>query len=88
PLTWSTSLTTEALTYAQKLASCNTMKHASQRAHGENLACSNLSMTLAKATQYWIEEKKDYHGEKVAGSGHRKWGHYTQVIWPNATRIG
>lgn len=87
-LTWSTSLAAEALTYAQKLASRNGMKHSSQRTHGENLACSNLPMNLLKATQYWIEEKKSYHGEKVAGSGHKKWGHYTQVIWPRSTRLG
>ncbi|CZR50165.1 uncharacterized protein PAC_00037 [Phialocephala subalpina] len=91
PLTWSNSLITEAQAYADKLASRNSgLKHDSQRTHGENQACSGggLRIDFAKASQYWIDEKKDYRGEKIGGSGHQEWGHYTQIIWPGCTKMG
>lgn len=55
---------------------------------GENLAAGMPSMTFQKASQMWVDEKKNYHGEPIGQGNFGSYGHYTQVIWPETTRFG
>ena len=46
---------------------------------GENLFWMSSGGSLADASQGWVNERKDYHGEKVGEGNFAGYGHYTQV---------
>jgi hypothetical protein len=67
--------------------------HDHSGSQGENLYwCSASGPTsYADAAQGWIDEKEFYHGQALTGEPQderTQWGHYTQIIWPEAARVG
>ncbi|KAE8441836.1 hypothetical protein EG329_004289 [Mollisiaceae sp. DMI_Dod_QoI] len=95
-LKWDTTLAADAQQYANKLAQQNSgLVHSSSSSRkrsgevcGENLAMSSGSLSLAAGTRMWIEEKYNYKGEKMGSGRDSMWGHYTEIIWPECTRVG
>ncbi|KAL8690836.1 MAG: hypothetical protein Q9218_003816 [Villophora microphyllina] len=91
-LTWDDNLAAQATAYAQDLASANQgLQHSTsdQRPNqGENLYWSKPTGSMADASQGWVNEKGNYHGEKIGEGDFGSYGHYTQVIWPTTTNVG
>ncbi|OCL03698.1 carbohydrate-binding module family 50 protein [Glonium stellatum] len=89
-LTWDTSLAADAQKYAQHLIDTNGFAHSGAPGVGENLAKSwpADSGSLAKGTQMWLDEEKNYHGEPIGQGDFSGYGHWTQCIWPTTTRVG
>ncbi|KAI4255026.1 MAG: hypothetical protein LQ352_002771 [Teloschistes flavicans] len=91
-LVWDDQLANDATAYAQHLASANQgLQHSSgdQRPNaGENLYWSKPNGSMADASQGWVNEKQNYHGEKIGEGDFGSYGHYTQVIWPTTLSLG
>ncbi|HEY9853133.1 MAG TPA: CAP domain-containing protein [Leptolyngbyaceae cyanobacterium] len=91
-LQWSENLANSAQTWANHLASINSMRHSSTR-YGENLwsgtpnAYSQIEMVNA-----WGEQKKYFIPNRpvphTCQGGWHRCGHYTQIIWKNTTQVG
>ncbi|KAL8870094.1 MAG: hypothetical protein Q9174_003782 [Haloplaca sp. 1 TL-2023] len=68
-LVWDNKLHNDAQAYAQHLANQNRgLQHSSgdsRKGEGENLAWSKPNGSFHDASQMWVNEKKDYHGQKV-----------------------
>ncbi|KAL8667848.1 MAG: hypothetical protein Q9202_000313 [Teloschistes flavicans] len=83
-LVWDDQLANDATAYAQHLASANQgLQHSSgdQRPNaGENLYWSKPNGSMADASQGWVNEKQNYHGEKIGEGDFGSYGHYTQVM--------
>ncbi|KAI4175602.1 MAG: hypothetical protein LQ343_001593 [Gyalolechia ehrenbergii] len=81
-LVWDGELAANAATYAHKLASANKgLQHSSGDARpnqGENLYWSKPNGSMADASQGWVDEKKNYHGQKIGEGNFGSYGHYTQ----------
>lgn len=96
PLVWDAKLSEDALGWAIHLASIEKMVHSTgdQRpGEGENLfsgwqSGGPYTNPLRSGAQAWINEKKDYHGEKIGEGDFEKYGHYTQCVWKKTTRVG
>ncbi|KAI4270385.1 MAG: hypothetical protein L6R38_007138 [Xanthoria sp. 2 TBL-2021] len=82
-LVWDNKLVKDATAYAQYLCRANKgLQHSSgdQRpGQGENLAWSKPNGSVESGSQMWMNEKKDYHGEKIGEGNFGAYGHYTQV---------
>ncbi|KAL9594971.1 MAG: hypothetical protein Q9219_006727 [cf. Caloplaca sp. 3 TL-2023] len=82
-LFWDDQLAANATAYAQQLASANQgLQHSSGDARpnqGENLYWSKPDGSLADASQGWVNEKGNYHGERIGEGDFGSYGHYTQV---------
>ncbi|KAL8711725.1 MAG: hypothetical protein Q9220_003896 [cf. Caloplaca sp. 1 TL-2023] len=91
-LVWDKKLEDDAHAYAQHLAQANQgLQHSSgdsRKNQGENLYWSKPSGSLAASSHGWVNEKKDYHGEKIGEGNFMSYGHYTQAIWPTTTHVG
>ncbi|KAL8996387.1 MAG: hypothetical protein Q9169_004078 [Polycauliona sp. 2 TL-2023] len=91
-LVWDNKLEQAAKAYAEHLSRVNQgLKHSTgdQRpGQGENLYWSKPNGSLEQATKGWLNEKKNYHGEKIGEGDFGSYGHYTQAIWPSTKRIG
>ncbi|KAL8682678.1 MAG: hypothetical protein Q9186_001274 [Xanthomendoza sp. 1 TL-2023] len=91
-LRWDDNLAKQARAYAQYLCKANKgLQHSSgdQRPNqGENLYWSKPNGSLEAASKGWMNEKKDYHGEKIGEGNFGAYGHYTQAIWPATTAVG
>ncbi|PMD33832.1 hypothetical protein L207DRAFT_438531, partial [Hyaloscypha variabilis F] len=93
-LTWDESLANEAEAWALQMALTGSFAHAPQLDHGENLAYFEPAgeRNLIAATAAWVAEKKNYYGQPVSGERiddeEKMVGHYTAIIWPEATRVG
>ncbi|XTI82406.1 carbohydrate-binding module family 50 protein [Cenococcum geophilum] len=87
-LIWDASLAADAQKYAQYLVDTNEFKHSGTS--GENLAKNwpEDSGSSAKATQMWLDEEKNYHGEPIGQGNFGSYGHWTQCIWPTTTKVG
>ncbi len=93
-LVWSADLAEDAQDWADELAESNTMKHSSQRKHGENLFFNGAGRrTPAQMVQGWLDEKAYFKPgaamPNVSTTGN--WmhvGHYTAVVWSGTTQIG
>jgi hypothetical protein len=76
------------------MALTGSFAHAPQLDHGENLASFEPASerNLIAATAAWVAEKKNYYGQPVSGERiddeEKMVGHYTAIIWPEATRVG
>ncbi|KAK4451083.1 CAP domain-containing protein [Podospora aff. communis PSN243] len=56
---------------------------------GENLYASTGNPSLADAAKAWIDEGPLYKGEKIGQiANFGAVGHYTQVVWPETTKLG
>ncbi|KAL7624220.1 hypothetical protein AAE478_005779 [Parahypoxylon ruwenzoriense] len=40
------------------------------------------------ATNMWIGEEKNYHGEPIGQGNFGSYGHYTQCMWKSTTKLG
>lgn len=81
-LTWDHQLAAEAEEWAKHLAKSGQLYHSSGD-YGENLSWTSPSGrgSLVRATEAWLAEKSDYHGEAVnKGKSFQKVGHYTAVM--------
>ncbi|KAL8852000.1 MAG: hypothetical protein Q9221_003105 [Calogaya cf. arnoldii] len=91
-LIWDNKLEQDATAYAQHLCRLNKgLQHSSgdQRpGQGENLAWSKPKGSLEGGSTMWLNEKKNYHGEKIGEGNFASYGHYTQCIWPTTKRLG
>ncbi|KAL8838621.1 MAG: hypothetical protein Q9170_002067 [Blastenia crenularia] len=84
-LVWDDQLAANATAYAQHLASANQgLQHSSGDARpnqGENLYWSKPNGSLEDASKGWVDEKSNYHGEKIGEGNFGSYGHYTQVCF-------
>ncbi|KAL8922473.1 MAG: hypothetical protein Q9208_005195 [Pyrenodesmia sp. 3 TL-2023] len=91
-LKWDDKLASNAQAYAQHLAKAGKgLQHSggdSRPGQGENLYWSKPNGSMADASQGWVNEVKNYHGEKIGEGNFGSYGHYTQVIWPSTTKVG
>lgn len=92
-LTWDAGLASDALEWAQHLASsgsAGTLTHSTTTSEGENLYWqSNSDSPYANAANAWVGEKDLYNGEAITGSGNfEEYGHYTQIIWASTSKVG
>lgn len=93
-MVWDDALASDALAWAQNLASSGgssgTLTHATGTGEGENLYWqSNSDNPYTNAATAWVEEKSTYNGEAITGTGNfEEYGHYTQIIWKSTTKIG
>ncbi|KAF5670037.1 PR-1 class pathogen related protein [Fusarium heterosporum] len=97
PLVWDSKLEASALKWAKKIAKNKKMAHSSgddRSGQGENLAYAYSSASggfknpVTAGTKGWLNEKKDYHGEKIPKGNFSDYGHYTQCVWKSSTKIG
>lgn len=95
-LTWSTSLSTYAQSWANELAAkkCK-MKHSectdeTGRILGENIfwGSSSTFYGTLDASKSWYKEKADYNGEPIGETRGKKVGHYTQMVWNYTREVG
>ncbi len=95
-LTWSSTLSNYAQSWANELAAkkCK-IKHSecrdeSGRVLGENIfwgSSSEVYGTLDASTS-WYEEKADYNGARIGETKGKKVGHYTQMVWSTTREVG
>ncbi|KAL9043594.1 MAG: hypothetical protein Q9214_003223 [Letrouitia sp. 1 TL-2023] len=92
PLQWDDELARHAQDYANKLAAENRgLNHSSgdeRPNQGENLYWSKPNGSLGDASQGWVDEKPNYHGENIGDGDFASYGHYTQCIWPSTEKVG
>ncbi|KAK5011313.1 hypothetical protein LTR28_004030 [Elasticomyces elasticus] len=88
-LQWDQNLADAATQYAQYLASIGRMQHSEGSGAGENLfMISPVPRPLQAASQGWINEGNNYHGEKIPDGNFGSYGHYTQCMWSSTTNVG
>ncbi|KAK7188925.1 hypothetical protein DPSP01_013493 [Paraphaeosphaeria sporulosa] len=88
-LSWDTSLAADALAYAQTLASSGTFQHSGVSDQGENLYMQSSSGTpLANAVKSFLSEKSLYSGQAISSTNYQSFGHYTQCVWKDTTKVG
>lgn len=84
-LVWDNKLEKDATAYAQHLCRANKgLQHSTgdQRpGQGENLAWSKPQGSVEGGSQMWVNEKKNYHGEKIGEGNFGAYGHFTQVCF-------
>ncbi|KAI2610618.1 glycoside hydrolase family 128 protein [Hypoxylon fragiforme] len=93
PLAWDNQLAKYAEDYAKHLVQTGKLEHSTgdQRPNqGENLAGASDSKDtpMVMATEMWIGEEKNYHGEPIGQGDFGSYGHYTQCVWKSTTKIG
>jgi hypothetical protein len=82
-LVWDDTLASDALAWAQNLASSGgssgTLTHATGTGEGENLYWqSNSDNPYTNAATAWVDEKSTYNGEAITGTGNfENYGHYS-----------
>ncbi|SPJ74183.1 related to plant PR-1 class of pathogen related proteins [Fusarium torulosum] len=94
-LVWDYKLEAAALTWARKIAKDGKMKHSESKdrsGQGENLAyaysSSGFKNPITAGTKAWLNEKKNYKGEKIPKGNFSEYGHYTQCVWSKSTKVG
>ena len=88
PLQWSDKLAAHAQEWANHLAHSGKFEHRPNNRYGENLAAFTAAESPEYAARLWLEERNDYHGERIDGRNFHKFGHYTQMIWRRTTHVG
>jgi hypothetical protein len=87
-LVWHEELASDVEALALQMAVTGEFAHAPQRENGENLACFEPAgeRNYVAATQAWLDEKKNYHGQALTGEKvevqDKMVGHYTALTWP------
>ncbi|KAK5170293.1 uncharacterized protein LTR77_004880 [Saxophila tyrrhenica] len=88
-LSWDDRLAHDAESYAKILASTGKLEHSGNEVQGEN-----LYMTTAEDAKFedaigqWMNEEKNYHGEKIGEGDLQATGHFTQCLWHSTTHVG
>jgi pathogenesis-related protein 1 len=75
-LTWDNSLVVTAQKCADKIAASGKFDHCES---AENLYWETLPATspMTDATKVWVNEKSNYHGEKIPDGNFQSYGHYS-----------
>jgi len=63
-------------------------QHSGVDGQGENLFMSTGDASYEQAVQSWLDEEKDYHGEKIGEGDFSEWGHFSQCVWHSTTHVG
>ncbi|KAL1846157.1 hypothetical protein Daus18300_014346 [Diaporthe australafricana] len=94
-LVWDDTLATHAQEYGETLVSqygsAGTLEHSSVSDEGENLywqGSSGDDIPMTNAANMWIGEKSEYNGETITESNYMNFGHYTQVVWKDTSKVG
>ena len=96
-LAWDDRLAADALAYAQVLARTGAFEHSVQPMgaghEGENLFTGTRgAYSYREMVGYWIAEKKDFVNVAVPASSRTgkfgDVGHYSQIVWRGAQRLG
>jgi uncharacterized protein YkwD len=91
-LVWSDTLAAGAKTWAEHLATTKDLFiHDPDNTLGENLAGFNPSKWVnaqGEGLQLWIEEKENYHGERVTADNIESIGHYAQMVRETTKEVG
>ncbi|XP_001659274.2 protein PRY1 [Aedes aegypti] len=91
PLVLDESMCRYAQSWANQLASRNTLQHRTEKKYGENLYAQfgKTQCSGEDAVQSWYKELKDYtFGQPDPGVKFSKVGHFTQVVWKSSKRLG
>jgi uncharacterized protein YkwD len=81
PLKWDQGLSNAATQWAQHLAKEGKFYHSQGSGQGENLFwISSSSNPYHGAAQAWIDERKNYHGEKIPEGNFASYGHYSEFL--------
>jgi hypothetical protein len=101
-LAWDSDLAAQSLAYANQLASSRAFKHGDMcnpvcrgsncgggRTCGQNLEIAIPSTSPIQAVGNWYAEKSKYRGGCDSNpSACADAGHYTQLVWKNAKKVG
>ncbi|KAJ0104059.1 hypothetical protein N8I77_001707 [Diaporthe amygdali] len=94
-LVWDATLAANAQTYGETLVSqygsSGTLEHSSVSDQGENLywqGSSGDDIPMTNAATMWIAEKSEYNGETITESNYMNFGHYTQAVWKDTSKVG
>lgn len=86
-LKWNSTLASEAQSWAEDLASRNTIQPSSSNDYGENIAyMSGAQLTGRKVTDMWYEEHDKYNYSNPGFTSTT--GHFTQIVWQNSKEMG
>jgi len=94
-LQWDDTLARGAQQWAEQIQASGEFKHDKNRGFvGENI--SGTYDGAAGAARNWYQEKSAYDSDpnKVSeqnppdGTNWKKWGHYSQMVWSNTTKVG
>lgn len=89
PIEWDDQLASVANDWAnQNKGSCQ-LHHSDHHDLGENLFWGGGSgWTAAQAVGDWVSEKQYWHPDSLTCDAGEECGHYTQVIWRGASKVG
>jgi uncharacterized protein YkwD/uncharacterized membrane protein len=91
-IVWSESLANYAYEWAKHLADEGLFEHRQPNQYGENIfmcgSCTSKTYTPKMVVDDWASEIELYHGETISNSNYSAFGHYTQVIWCQTTKVG
>ena len=76
---WDNNLAASALTWAKHLASIDQLVHEGKQGQGENLFMQMGGVQKKVGVESWVNEKKNYHGEKIGEGNFASYGHYTHL---------
>ncbi|CAG9945851.1 unnamed protein product [Clonostachys rosea f. rosea IK726] len=89
PLTWDDSLSSDAQSWANTIATLASLTHSSGSGQGENLYMqSDNGSPFLNAINSFLSEKSLYSGQVIDGSNFGAFGHYTQAVWKSTTKVG
>lgn len=79
-LEWDSGLASDASSYAQQIASMNSLTHSGVSGQGENLYMqSNSDSPLTAAVNAFVSEKSQYNGQAITDSNYEGFGHYSML---------
>ncbi|WP_458720794.1 CAP domain-containing protein [Candidatus Nitrosocosmicus sp. R] len=93
-LSWSSSLASNAQSWADQLLAQGKFEHSPDTSYGENIAqLSRINsnpneIDLSKMVQTWVDEKNSYDGQPITNDNFMQFGHYTQMVWKSTTEVG
>ena len=87
-MSWDEALAASAQKYADILARSGEFEHSRGEGYGENLYAASHISSYTDAINTWYEEKKYYHYADNSCTAGEQCGHYTQLVWQNASKFG
>ncbi len=90
PLKWDQTLSDQAQAVADKNAAANKFEHSDWAAGkgGECIAWGPIKPSWLIAVKDWVDEQKDYDYNTGKSKNGKAVGHFTQVVWKKATKVG
>ena len=88
-LKWSSALSRDAQTLAEKLARDGELRHATKeerKFNGENICRVSDHYDVSDAVKMWYSEFKSYDYDSPGFSVDT--GHFTQIVWKNSAEVG